>query len=273
MPTPTPPIVLPIAAARALALDSVVTVVGTITVEPGRILGDREIVIQDATGGICVRLPSDADLGTLVRGRIVQATGKLAAPYANLELRLASKGDLSGVGSGGVPEARAATSTDLGEASEGQLLRLSGVVARIESGSSGSLAVTITDSAGEARIFFHGPLGIDRALFAVGSGSPPPESPDSANPRTGSGTATASGRATRATWRSWLPPRRRRPRATPTPRPTATPAHPTRARRPRPTATPRPTPAETARPTGRPKPSTSPDPDRLRIADALLHVR
>ena len=95
---PAPPPALTITAARGMAIDAVVTVEGTVTVAPGRILGDRVIAIQDATAGICVRLTADTDFASILAGRHVRVTGKLAAPYANLEVRLSHASDLAVLG-------------------------------------------------------------------------------------------------------------------------------------------------------------------------------
>jgi hypothetical protein len=262
-PTPSaspPAVVLPVSAARNAPIDSVVTVVGTISVEPGRILGDGEVAIQDRTGGICLRLPPDVDASTPVRGRIVEVTGQLAAPWGNLEIRIGSMRDLVDLGGGGPVEARTGTSADLGEPREGQLLRLTGSVARIESGSTGSVALTLADTAGEARIFVFAGAGVGRGRFAIGARIA----------ATGVVGQRESARGLGDGYRLW-------PRdgddlallaSAPTPTPGSGPT--SRPSFARPTATPRSTPAQAARPTARPKPSAPPDRARLRIAGALL---
>ena len=98
-----------------MAIDSHVTVEGTVTVEPGRILGDRVMAIQDATAGICVRLTADTDLAAWWPVAC-PVTGKLAAPFANLEVRLAPS-DLAVLGAGTCPEADRRDERSLGEAS------------------------------------------------------------------------------------------------------------------------------------------------------------
>jgi len=79
-----------IEAARREQIGETVTVEGIVTVEVGRILGDRTTVIQDASAGVAVRLPEG--VANPVRGDRVRVTGELAAPYGNLEIRPASDG-------------------------------------------------------------------------------------------------------------------------------------------------------------------------------------
>ena len=54
-----------IAVARGRALGDEVTVTGVVTSEPGRVLGERTFVIQDATGGVAVGVPA----GTVLPAR------------------------------------------------------------------------------------------------------------------------------------------------------------------------------------------------------------
>jgi hypothetical protein len=168
-PTPALPGPDPISTARRQPVGSLVTVVGTVTAEPGRIVGERVLALQDPTGGILVRLPAGVPLEPFSRGRIVQVSGALAEPYANLELRPSTPAQVVLVGTGGLPQPRPITSRDLGESSEGELLRLTGTVARIESASTGTLSITVTDDAGEARVFVHAPAGTVRQRVSQGA--------------------------------------------------------------------------------------------------------
>jgi hypothetical protein len=169
-PSPAPELVpIPISVARRLAEDSVVTVAGTVNVDPGQILGDRVVAIQDDSGGICVRFPSDADLSALATGDLIRVTGKLTSPYANLEVRLAQATDSTVLGSGPESEAIDGWTSSLSEETEGQLLRLSGSLIRIETGSNGALALILTDQGTDARVYFHAPLAASRGDFRLGS--------------------------------------------------------------------------------------------------------
>lgn len=210
------------------------------TVEPGRLLSDRTAVVQDGTGGIAVRLPLGTRPADLPRGRIVQLTGRLAAPYANMELRVDRPGDIVTIGSGGLPEPIALASGRLDEASEGILARVAGSIERVESGSSGSLAVTVRDDHGAVRVFVHAGLGIGRSRFPIGDHLVAVGIVGQRESASGLGDG----------YRLW--PRdpadltiQPVPRATPTPRPGATPS-PRASATPRPSASPRPSPTPRA---------------------------
>jgi len=170
-PTATPLVVpvVSIAAARGMPIGSRIAVEGTVTVVPGRVLRSGVTFLQDGTGGIAVELPRGVDAGTIVPGVIVQLAGKLANPYANLELRGGTVTDLVILGRGGVPSPVVITSGGMSEAREGELARITGVVERVESGSSGSLAITLRDNGGEARVFAFGGLHLARDRFPAGS--------------------------------------------------------------------------------------------------------
>jgi hypothetical protein len=161
-PTPTPPVALDIAAARDQAVSSTVTIEGTVTVQAGRILGDRTLVIQDETGGIPLRLPSAELSDQLPRGSIVPATGDLADPYGNLELRPESAADLILLGSGGLPDALALGSAGLAERNEGVLVTITATLDDIDRYDSGAVSLGISDDAGTGKVYAFGPIGLDR---------------------------------------------------------------------------------------------------------------
>ena len=265
-PTPTPSAPpVSIADARAQPIGAVVHVIGTITAAPGVILGNSTIAIQDATAGLYVRVP-DPTLPGLVLGSVVDVVGGTAAPYGNLELRPATAG-LHVIGSASVPSPLTLTLAQLGEATEGLLVRSAVTVESIDASSSGSLTLLVLDASGEGRVYFHEPLGMVRTDFAVGEQLQV--------------TGLAGDRL--GLYRIW--PRSREdvvvtaPPPTPTPRPTPTPTptpRPTATPTPRPTATvtPRPTATATPRPTSTPRPSTTPRPSStpgqpITIAEAL----
>ena len=244
-----------IALARTQAIGAVVHVVGTITAAPGVILGDSTIVIQDASGGIYVRVPDPA-LPGLVLGSVVDVTGGIAAPYGNLELRPAATG-ISVIGSASIPAPRAVSMADLGESTEGLLVRANVIVASIDASTTGSLTLIVTDTSGEGRVYFHEPLGVSRTDYAAGEQLQV--------------TGLVGDRL--SLFRIW--PRTladvvvTAPAPTPTPKPSPTPS-PT----PRPTVTPTPHPTATPHPTSTPHPSTTPHPSPtpgqpITIAEAL----
>ncbi len=160
-----------IVAARALGAEAVVTVRGTITAEPGRILDDRTIAIQDATGGLPVRISGQLPEG-LTRGRVVLARGHLARPYGNLELRVADDGELKLAEIVALPSPRQVTVAEVGEALEGQLVKLRGEISQVDWSSTGSISLHVQDPSGTAvtRVFLRAELGISRERFQRGQG-------------------------------------------------------------------------------------------------------
>jgi len=100
-----------IAAARSLAVGSRVAVEGTVTALPGRVLRAGVTFVQDGTGGIAVQLPDVMDATSIRPGVIVQLAGKLADPYADLELRAGTTADLVVLGRGGLPSPTTLTSS------------------------------------------------------------------------------------------------------------------------------------------------------------------
>ncbi len=167
-PTPTPSPATPIRDARKLPLGTVVSVAGTLTVQTGRILGDRTIAIQDETGGIAVRLPVEMAGAALERGSIIEVRGELAAPYGNLELRPDAAADIVVHGAGGLPEPMTLDSAGVGEDTEGILASFTGTIIEIERRSSGALSVKARDDVGEGLVYAHAEIGLDRALFDRG---------------------------------------------------------------------------------------------------------
>lgn len=166
-PTQEPLPVLTIASARGRAIGEHVTVRGTVTAEVGRLLHEDFLVVQDATGGVGVRLAAGDDPPSIGLGRRIQVSGQLADPYGNLEIR-ATAGSVVSVGDGGSVARRDIRSDELRESREGQLVRLTGRVDRVETGSSGSFALTVTDGGGEARVFVFGSSAIPRERFVAG---------------------------------------------------------------------------------------------------------
>jgi len=150
-----------------MAVGSRLAVEGTVTAVPGRVLRAGVTFLQDGTGGLAVELPDGTDPSAVRPGVIVQLSGKLANPYANLELRAGSSADLVVLGRGGLPAPTTLTSSGLTESREGEVARITGVIEGVETGSSGSLAITLRDNGGEARVFVFGALGVSRDRFTT----------------------------------------------------------------------------------------------------------
>jgi hypothetical protein len=243
-PTATPPVDQPIVVIRQAAVGATGTVTGTVTAEPGRLLDQRVIVIQDGSGGIPVRLPAGVDLDRFPRGRIVRVTGVLAAPYGNQELRPVRADAISLQGDGGLPVAVDRSGSELGEVTEGTLARVSGTIERVDAGSSGSITVTLEEGSGELRVFLHAGHGVPRERLTPGWRL-------TATGIVGQRESSAGAGDGHRLW-----PRDARDlvlSAPPTPTPTPPPADPT----------PRPT------PTARPRPTATPAPPVRRIADLV----
>ena len=169
-PSAPPSTVVEIALARQLAVGQRVALSGVVTAAPGRILGDQIVVIQDATAGICVKLPASLAAGmaaSLVAGRVIEVDGVLAAPYGNLELR-AIDGGLRIVDTAVQPAPRLLSAAQLSEASEGLLARLSVTIRRVDASSTGSITFIVEDGSGEGRVFLHSSVGIARSQYRVG---------------------------------------------------------------------------------------------------------
>lgn len=160
-PGPTPPAALEVAIARTRVVGSVVTVEGTVTAQAGHILGDRTLVLQDATGGLPVRLPTVALGEEFPRGTVVRVSGELAAPYGNLELRPADVDDIVVIGSGGLPDAVSLGSDGLSEVNEGLFATLTATIEGIDRYDSGAVSIGIRDGAGTGKVYAFAPIGLD----------------------------------------------------------------------------------------------------------------
>ena len=144
------------------------TVTGVVTAQPGRILGERTMAIQDGTGGIFVRLPDAVPLDDLPQARIVRVSGELAAPYGNLELRPGDESDVVALGSGGLPEPLALSSARVAEETEGLLVTMTGTIVDVERRDSGALSLVVRDDDGSAQVYLHAELGMSEISFEPG---------------------------------------------------------------------------------------------------------
>ncbi len=145
-----------------------VAVSGTVTVQPGRILGERTLVLQDGTGGIPVRLPAGIGLEDFARGTLVQVSGELADPYGNQELRPRAPADVAVLGSGGLPQPASITTAGLAERREGVLAVLEVSVAGVDHYDSGAVSIKVRDDAGDGRVYAFGPIGLPRDAVSSG---------------------------------------------------------------------------------------------------------
>jgi hypothetical protein len=155
--------VISIADARDEPLGTVVTVEGSVTVPSGTFASstfDQGFGLQDETAGIYV---STADNPNLHFFRHVRVTGTLADDgFGQLVLRPASLADVQRLpGASRVAPETAATG-DIGEATEGSLMKITGTVTRpIVNDLPYGYQVFVDDGSGETQIFIPASTGIN----------------------------------------------------------------------------------------------------------------
>jgi hypothetical protein len=240
------------------------TVRGTLTTALGALESDRIGFVQDATGGIAIRL--DAALAEpLNAGTTVEVTGSLSS-YFSLRVLVASGTDVVADGVEPLPVPLAATTGEAAEPFEGTRLIVSGTVTSAPSDLADGLGVTIDDGSGPLRLVVSD-AALAGAQVATG------DEVTAIGPlgqRDSSGTGLSGYRlhATLVGEFGVLP------EPTPTPTPTASPSpsvtpSPTvqPSASPGPSATPSPSPAPSATPSPSASPSPTPAPTTS-IADA-----
>ncbi|HSG38724.1 MAG TPA: hypothetical protein VLE27_03710 [Thermoanaerobaculia bacterium] len=155
--------VISIAEARALLPGTVVTVEGSVTVPSGDFASstfDQGFGLQDETAGIYVSTSENPNLNF---NRRVRVTGVLADDgFGFLVLRPASLADVQTLGGASLvtptPEATGA----IGEATEGRLVEVTGVVTRpIVNDLPFGYQVFVDDGSGETQIFIPASTGIN----------------------------------------------------------------------------------------------------------------
>jgi hypothetical protein len=161
---------IPIAQARALPLGTVVTVLGSVTVPSGAFSSstfDQGFTLQDKTAGIYVSVAADLGLGI---GRQVRVTGPLADNGTGvLTIVPADLGDVVVGGLGRRPAPQKEATASIGEATEGLLVRVEGVIsAPIVPDPPFGTIVELDDGSGPIRIFVCASTGIDLSGLAEG---------------------------------------------------------------------------------------------------------
>ena len=96
---------------------------GVVTAEEGRLGSSSLLAIGDTTAGLVVHMPGGA--ATYQRGARLEITGKLAAPYGQLEIRPA-KADIHLLGTGSLPAPVTVPPAGLSEQIEGRLITTTG---------------------------------------------------------------------------------------------------------------------------------------------------
>jgi hypothetical protein len=163
-PRPQP---ISIAEARSLPLGTVVTVAGFITVPSGAFSSstfDQGFAIQDPTGGIYVSVPDN--LGFAPRQR-VRVTGTLADSFGLLTLNNVTDSKAQGKG----PNVRPlpVATGDVGEATEGKLVRITGTIAApILNDLPFGFIVVVNDGSVQVKVFVNASTGIDVSSLSQG---------------------------------------------------------------------------------------------------------
>lgn len=162
--TPSPaPAPITIVAARALPDGSQVIVEGVALTDSSFTEGGG--YLADATGGIAVLLPD----GSFARGDWIRMTGLVDDRYAQRTIRSTAAG-IQLLGTGTDPQPITATTGAIGEAMEGKLVELRGVMASGQTLLSGATAVDLDDGSGAARVVIVDAAGIDLTGWVPGTG-------------------------------------------------------------------------------------------------------
>lgn len=167
-PAPTPAPTLAISAARALPVGTTVSVSGVVTAEAGRLGSPPQLSIQDASGGIVVRLPDG--FAAPARGTTLLVTGPTADPYGQLEIRPPAAAAVRLLGTAPLPTPATLVADGLGETTEGRLAQLTGTAsAKAAKGTSGDISIDLADAGGHAfRVYADGSSGIAATDLPVG---------------------------------------------------------------------------------------------------------
>ena len=154
-PSPTPASAsLTIAEARALPDGTSVLVEGVSLTDSA--FSDGGGYLADATGGIAVMLTD----GTFPRGMILRVRGELDQRFSQRTLRAVSA-DVAINGPGTDPGAAAAATGAIGEAHEGGLVVLDGVIVSGQTTLTSGVAVDVDDGSGPVRVTVGTATGLD----------------------------------------------------------------------------------------------------------------
>jgi hypothetical protein len=158
-----------IAEARSLPLGTVVTIDGAVTVASGAFSSstfDQGFAIQDQTGGIYV---STADnLGFAPRQQ-VRVTGQLADTVLPGLLVLVNVTETKAHGSGPKVRAQPVATGDVGEDTEGSIVRITGTISQpIVNDLPFGFIIVVNDGSGDINVFVCASTGIDVSGLSQG---------------------------------------------------------------------------------------------------------
>jgi hypothetical protein len=151
-----------VATARQQPLGSRIVVRGQVTVPPG-VVGAGIFYVQAGAVGLRVELAGRDNYPALALGETVEVAGRLSTARGELKLRVSAPGDLRRMGPGPRPAALALRTGAVGEAWEGTLVSLRGVIVRL-AGSS----LWLDDGSGPARITVPTAAGFKRPRMQRG---------------------------------------------------------------------------------------------------------
>jgi len=158
-----------IAEARSLPLGTVVTIDGSVTVASGAFSSstfDQGFAIQDRTGGIYVSTPDN--LGFAPRQQ-VRVTGTLADTVLPGLLVLVDVTDVKAHGSGPKIQPLPVDTGDVGEATEGKIVRITGTITQpVINDLPFGFIIIVNDGSGEVNVFVCASTGIDVSGLSPG---------------------------------------------------------------------------------------------------------
>ena len=161
--------VISIAAARSLPLGTVVTIDGSVTVPSGAFSSstfDQGFAIQDRTAGIYVSTPNN--LGFALRQQ-VRVTGTLADTVLPGLLVLVDVTDVKAHGSGPKVQPLPVATGDVGEATEGTIVRITGTISQpIVNDLPFGFIIVVNDGSGDINVFVCASTGIDVSGLSQG---------------------------------------------------------------------------------------------------------
>ncbi|OJH42590.1 DNA-binding protein [Cystobacter ferrugineus] len=164
-PGPEQPQSMTIAEARGRANGTKVIVEGYVTVQPGTFVSALEnegFAIQDNTGGIYVKLAQKLGFGL---GARVRVTGTLNDEF-NVRILESEPGSVETLSGTQQVEAKDVRTGDVGESTEGLLVRISAKVTRpINAELPYGYELYVDDGSGEVQVYFHGSAGFDPATL------------------------------------------------------------------------------------------------------------
>ena len=163
------PKTISIAEARSLPLGTTVTIDGSVTVASGAFSSstfDQGFAIQDRTGGIYV---STSDNLGLAPRQQVRVTGTLADTVLPGLLVLVDVTDVKAHGSGPKVQPLPVATGDVNEATEGQIVRITGTITQpIINDLPFGFIVIVNDGSGEINVFVTASTGIDVSGLSPG---------------------------------------------------------------------------------------------------------